>query len=74
MMTEQPSLADGIRMERNKMLNEGLLVIEGGLYRLTKDYVFTSSSRAAGATLARSASGPLEWKTLEGVQLKFLEV
>lgn len=74
MITEQPSLADGIRTERNKMLNEGLLVIENGLYRLTRDYVFTSSSRAAGATLARSASGPLEWKTLEGIQLKYLEV
>lgn len=74
MITEQPSLADGIRVERQKMLNEGVLVIEGDLYRLTKDYVFTSSSRAAGATLARSASGPLEWKTLEGIQLKYLEV
>lgn len=74
MITEQPSLAGGIRVERQKMLNEGVLVIEGDFYRLTKDYVFTSSSRAAGAALARSASGPLEWKTLEGIQLKYLEV
>jgi len=53
------------------MLNAGILIIDGEHYRLTRDYVFTSSSRAAGATLARSASGPLEWKTIEGVQLKY---
>lgn len=74
MITEQASLADGIRLERQKMLNEGILIIEGDFYRLAKDYVYTSSSRAAAATLARSASGPLEWKTAEGIQLKSFEV
>lgn len=73
-IAEQASLADGIRIERLDMLNEGILVVEGDFYRLTKDYVFNSSSRAAGATLARSASGPLEWKTEEGVQLKHFKV
>lgn len=71
---EQASLADGIRLERQKMINEGILKIVGAFYQLTKDYVFTSSSRAASATLARSASGPLEWKTAEGIQLKSLEL
>jgi len=74
MITEQPSLADGIRLERQQMLTEGTLKIEEDFYRLTKDYVFTSSSRAAAATLARSASGPLEWKTMDGVQLKHFEL
>ncbi|HIC8808360.1 GIY-YIG nuclease family protein [Elizabethkingia anophelis] len=73
-ITEQPSLADGIRLERQKMLNDGTLKIESDFYKLTKDYVFTSPSRAAAATLARSASGPLEWKTAEGIQLKTFEV
>lgn len=73
-ITEQPSLADGIRLERQKMLNDGTLKIESDFYKLTKDYVFTSPSRAAAATLARSASGPLEWKTEEGIQLKTFEV
>lgn len=71
---EQASLADGIRIERQKMINEGILKNIGTFYQLTKDYIFTSSSRAASATLARSASGPLEWKTLEGIQLKSLEL
>src|SRR5690606_8551296 len=70
MITPQPSLADGIRLERQQMLSEGILKIEGNFYKLTKDYVFTSSSRAASATLARSASGPMEWKTVDGVKIK----
>lgn len=74
MITEQPSLADGIVTERRKMISEGILQIEDGFYKLTKDYIFTSSSRAASATLARSASGPLEWKTEAGIQLKYLEI
>lgn len=74
MLTEQASLPDGIRIERQKMWKEGTLQIEGEFYRLTKDYVFTSSSRAASAVLARSASGPLEWKTIEGIQLKHFEI
>ncbi|WP_419870390.1 GIY-YIG nuclease family protein [Chryseobacterium sp. CT-SW4] len=74
MMTEQPSLSEGIVSERRKMILDGILQIEEGFFKLTKDYIFTSSSRAAAATLARSASGPLEWKTEEGVHLKYLEV
>ncbi|WP_228460437.1 DUF4357 domain-containing protein [Chryseobacterium gallinarum] len=74
MVTEQPSLSEGIVLERNKMLSEGILEPENGFYKLTKDYIFTSSSRAAAATLARSASGPLEWKNEQGVQLTNLQV
>lgn len=72
-VTEQASLADSIRLERQRMLSEVLLIKMEDLYHLTKDYVFTSSSRAASATLVRSASGPLEWKTADGVQLKHFE-
>ncbi|SMG51647.1 protein of unknown function [Sphingobacterium psychroaquaticum] len=74
MANEQPSLTNSISSERQKMLSEGILKIEGDYYRLTKDYIFTSSSRAATATLARSASGPLEWKTAEGIQLKSFNI
>ncbi|WES99725.1 GIY-YIG nuclease family protein [Chryseobacterium arthrosphaerae] len=74
MVTEQPSLNEGIVLERNKMISDGILLLENGFYKLTKDYIFNSSSRAASATLARSASGPLEWKTEAGIQLKNLEI
>jgi len=71
---EQPSLTYGIRMEREMLLKDGTLELQGKFYKLKKDYVFTSSSRAAAAVLARSSSGPLEWKTDEGVQLKHFEL
>lgn len=74
MVTEQPSLNEGIVLERNKMVSDRILQLENGFYKLTKDYIFNSSSRAASATLARSASGPLEWKTETGIQLKNLEI
>lgn len=74
MLEEQQSLTNSISTERREMVVEGILQMEGDFYKLTKDYIFTSSSRAAAATLARSASGPIEWKTEEGVQLKYLEI
>lgn len=74
MSTEQPSVTNSISLERTKMLTEGILQVEGDFYKLTKDYIFTSSSRAATAILARSSSGPVEWKTAEGIQLKSFEV
>ncbi|MDF2833565.1 GIY-YIG nuclease family protein [Chryseobacterium indoltheticum] len=74
MLEEQASLTNSISAERREMVLEGLLQAENDFYRLTKDYIFTSSSRAAAATLARSASGPIEWKTAEGMSLKILEI
>lgn len=67
---EQPSLSKSIRLDRKKMLDEGTLNIQGDFYLLNKDIVFNSPSRSASTILARSASGPLEWKTETGVQLQ----
>lgn len=69
----QQSLTESIRNERAQMLADGVLTQSGDFYILNKDYVFNSSSRAAAAILARSASGPLEWKTETGIQLKQFE-
>ncbi|GGB87706.1 GIY-YIG nuclease family protein [Dyadobacter sediminis] len=73
MIKEQGSLTPSFKAERKKMLLEGTLIIQGEFYFLTKNYVLSSSSRAASLTLARSASGPLEWKTEVGVPLKAFE-
>ena len=73
MVAEQPSLAPSIVIERKRLLEEGVLVKDGDFYLLTRDYVLSSSSRAAGITLARSASGPIEWKTEDGIQLASIE-
>lgn len=70
---EQPSLTESIRNERSKMISEGTLVTEGDFLKLSKHYTVNSSSRAAAMVLARSASGPLEWKTEKGIQLKQFE-
>ncbi|SEW24735.1 protein of unknown function [Chitinophaga sp. YR573] len=71
---EQPALTQSMRNERMQMLADGILLQKGDFYILTKDYIFNSPSRAAAAILARSASGPLEWKTEVGIQLKQFEL
>ncbi|GLU51545.1 methionine sulfoxide reductase [Dyadobacter frigoris] len=73
MQKEQPSLPISIKAERKTMIQDGVLVLQGEYYRLTKDYILSSSSRAAKLVLARSASGPLEWKTEAGLPLKSFE-
>ena len=73
MVQEQQSLTESIRLEMKHMISAGTLIQKGKFYSLTKDYVFNSPSRAASAILGRSASGPLEWKTEDGVQLKQFE-
>ncbi|KEO72228.1 GIY-YIG nuclease family protein [Anditalea andensis] len=70
---EQKSLSTSIIEERSKMLNTEQLIPMGDFYELTKNYITSSPSRAASMILARSASGPLEWKTDKGVQLKQME-
>lgn len=70
---EHPSLTESIRKEKSKMIIDGALVGDGNHYKLKKHYTFNSSSRAAAMLLGRSASGPLEWKTAKGIQLKKFE-
>jgi hypothetical protein len=70
---EHPSLTESIKKEKSKMVIDGVLVLEGDYYKLQKHYTFNSSSRAAAMLLGRSASGPLEWKTSKGIQLKKFE-
>jgi hypothetical protein len=67
------STAPGVKRERQQLIDAGTLVPEGDAYRLTKDYIFSSSSRAADSILGRSASGPLEWKTEAGATLRHFE-
>lgn len=69
----QPSLSESVCKERLKMIGDGLLVANGDSLVLKKDYSFSSSSRAASMVLGRSASGPLEWKTEQGVRLREIE-
>lgn len=55
---------------KDKLLEIGKLKNDGGYLIFTDDYEFNSSSAAAAVILARSASGPYEWKDNEGRKLK----
>lgn len=50
-----------------------MLAAEGGGYRFSQDYVFTSPSTAAAVVLGRSANGRIEWKDAQGRTLKELQ-
>lgn len=47
---------------RHKLIEEGVLVLEGDRYKFTVDRAFKSPSQAAEIVLGRSANGRLEWK------------
>lgn len=53
--------------DRDRLVREGILVldIDGGRYRFAKDYVFGSSSKAAGVIKDGNASGPSLWKDVK---------
>lgn len=74
MLEDQPSLTTSISNEKAKMIETGFFTTENGFLKLVKDYVFNSSSRAASMILARSATGPGEWKTENGVSLKQIQL
>lgn len=57
---------------KDKLLEIGKLKEDGEYLIFTDDYEFNSSSAAAAVVLARSASGPFEWKDKEGKKLKDL--
>ena len=67
---EQASIHPYMKSIRARLLRDGMLRPDGGLYRLVQDQVFGSPSTAAGVLLGRPASGPMEWKDASGRSLK----
>lgn len=55
---------------KDELLRMGRLVKKGDNLAFTDEYVFDSPSAAAAIILARSASGPVEWKDKNGTTLK----
>lgn len=71
-----PSMAQHMRGMfdiRQELIANGVLALEGGLYRFTQDYAFSSPSTAAAVVLGRSANGRIEWKDAQGRTLKELQ-
>ena len=58
---------------RQELIGNGVLAVEGGGYRFSQDYVFTSPSTAAAVVLGRSANGRIEWRDTQGRTLKELQ-
>lgn len=71
--TNQPSMHEGYKQQKEKLIQDGTLVQYNGNFKLQKHFTFSSSSRAAQIVLGRSASGPIEWKTQDGISLKQFE-
>jgi len=58
---------------RSLLLEREVMVEEGGQYRFTQDYTFSSPSTAAGVILGRSSNGRVEWKNKNGITLKEIQ-
>jgi len=58
---------------REMLIKNGVLAKDGGHYRFTQDYAFSSPSTAAAVVLGRSANGRIEWKDAKGRTLKELQ-
>ena len=73
-VAKQPaqSLSGGYAKLREAMLEDGLLVDEGHVYRLTQDMTFTSPSAAASVIAGMDHDGPYVWKDTEGRRLRHL--
>ena len=70
---EVPSIQPFIAQARKSLLQQGVLVPAGAVYRLAQDYTFDSPSAAAGAMLGRSANGRAEWKDAKGRTLRDIQ-
>jgi len=60
------------RKLKDKLISIDRLKVQDDYLIFTDDYEFSSPSAAAAIILARSASGPIEWKNKEGKKLKDL--
>jgi hypothetical protein len=60
---DTPAIPERTRNLRQYLLKEGVIAPEGSVFAFQQDYLFNSSSAAASVILARSASGPFNWKT-----------
>ncbi|WP_165744674.1 anti-phage-associated DUF3780 domain-containing protein [Pseudoalteromonas sp. Z9A6] len=66
------SLRPAIRELRQKLLDEGALVEDGGVYSFTREYTFKSPSLAACVIAGNPRSGMDAWRDLKGRSLKEL--
>ena len=56
----------GYHRVREQLVEQGVLLIEGGRIRFTRDHLFQSPSGAAACVTGRTANGWIEWKDEAG--------
>ncbi len=59
-----------VENSRSKMVEKGILVLEGESYRFLEDYEFSSPSAAGAMVAGRSTNGMTAWKTDDNRTLK----
>jgi hypothetical protein len=69
-VAETASIGSGFTKQRAHLVETGLLRLDGDVYTLTEDTLFTSPSTAACVLLGRQSNGRVEWKDAAGVTLK----
>lgn len=70
--TETQTIPEHLRKEREKLLQNGVLVLEGEELVFTQDYRFSSPSAAAGVVCGAAVNGLNAWKR-DGQTLKELQ-
>ena len=70
--TTTPSFPPRYVTLRETMLQDGVLVEDGEVYRLTQDFTFNSSSQAAGLLAGSNVNGYWGWRDAEGRTLREL--
>jgi hypothetical protein len=70
---QAPSLSEGYKAIREKLINTGILVVEKEHYKFAKEYPFPSPSQAAAVIVGYPINGRASWKALNGQSLKELE-
>jgi hypothetical protein len=59
---------------RQKLIDDGVLIVKGSCLEFSEDHIFSSPSTAAVMVMGRNANGLTEWKSMEGRTLKEFEL
>lgn len=68
-----PSLSNGYKAVREKLIDSGVVKDSGEFYVFTKDHSFTSSSQAAAVIVGYMINGRNNWRFKDGRSLKEIE-
>lgn len=68
-----PSLSNGYKAVRDKLLGSGVLLDKGDFYSFSRNYPFPSPSQAASVILGYMINGRQNWKSKDGRSLREIE-